>query len=95
MTIKVYVNACGENDRVEVISESDFEKMVDKHMLSVTADKDAYANFVDGKYAASQILEMDDDEIEAIGDEFKEWYEGEIRADLSFDWVQCVVNNVF
>ena len=95
MTIKVYVNACGENNRVEVISESDFEKLVEEQMANVTADKDAYANFVDGKYAASQILEMDDEEIEQIWDEFKEWYEGEIRADLSFDWVQCIVNNVF
>lgn len=95
MTIKVYVNACGENDRIEVISESDFEDMVAKHTANVTADKEAYAGYVDGRYSASQILEMDDEDIEDIWEEFNEWCENEIRADLSFDWVPCVVENVF
>lgn len=89
MNVKVYVNVL-EN---QVVSANDYEEMVRHQTETFVGDKDNFDAWLDTNYTASQVLNMDDDQIAELCDQFDEEVEAEIRKELSLEWSCHLVGN--
>ena len=89
MNVKVYVNVL-EN---QVVSANDYEEMVLHQTETFVSDKDNFDSWLDANYIASQVLNMDDDQIATLVERFEDEIEAEIRHDLSLEWSCHLVGN--
>ena len=89
MNVKVYVNVL-EN---QVVSANYYEEMVRHHTETFVGDKDNFDAWLDANYIASQVLNMDDDQIATLVERFEDEIEAEVRKELSLEWSCHLVGN--
>ena len=89
MNVKVYVNVL-EN---QVVSANDYEEMVRHQTETIVGDKDNFDAWLDANYIASQVLNMDDDQIATLVERFEDEIEAEVRKELSLEWSCHLVGN--
>lgn len=89
MNVKVYVNVL-EN---KVVSANDYEEMVRHQTETFVGDKDNFDEWLDHNYTASQVLNMDDNEIASLVEQFENEIEEEVRKELALEWSCHLVGN--